>query len=185
MIKILAGAHPLPDRSSVTSGRRILNQVRSAESRTLILAVVTGGASATLEVPAEGISLADLRETTTALLESGAGIHEINAVRRYVSTVKGGDLATAAAPATTVGLLFSDVIGNDPSVIGRGPTVPDKSAYEDALTVVSRYAIDLPPSVRNHLEAGRVGHQAETPGREDDVFDCVSNVVLVRGLRRA
>ena len=87
-----------------------------------------------------------------------------------MSAVKGGGLATAAAPATTVGLLFSDVVGMDPSFIGSGPTVPDEPSYEDALAIIARYGIDLPPSVRDHLNAGRNGHQSETPKREADVF---------------
>ena len=178
---IVVGSHPVPDEAGVEGARRILDLLEDADERTLVLGVITGGASALLAAPVEGISLADLQATTTELLESGAEIDEINAVRKHLSAVKGGQLARAAAPATVAGLVLSDVVGNDLSVIASGPTAPDGSTFADALDVLDRYAIDAPASVRDRLEAGVAGDVAETPRADDPVFGRVRNHVLADG----
>lgn len=169
-IEVHEAAHPVPDDRGVAGANAVLDMVTEAGNRTLVIAVVTGGASALLPAPAEGISLADLRATTTALLESGASIGDVNVVRKHLSAIKGGWLAHAAAPATVVTLAFSDVVGDDPAVIGSGPTVPDPSTYDEALSVVERLEVDPPTAVSDRLERGAAGDIAETPGPGDPAF---------------
>ncbi|WP_276258300.1 glycerate kinase type-2 family protein [Haloglomus litoreum] len=179
----VTAGHPTPTEGSVTAGQRVLAAARDADARTLVLTVVTGGGSACLAAPAGDLALADLRDVTEALLAAGADIDETNAVRKHLSALKGGHLARVAAPATVVGLLVSDVVGDDPAVVGSGPTAPDRTTYGDALDVLYRYAID-PPAVRAHLEAGARGDHPETPDAEDGAFDRVTNHVLA-GARTA
>ncbi|MFW5939599.1 MAG: glycerate kinase type-2 family protein [Halolamina sp.] len=165
-VSILPGGHPVPTPAGVGATDRLLDLAESADERTLVLALVTGGASALLAAPAGHLAVADLRGVTRALLDAGADIEEINAVRKHVSRVKGGRLAATAAPATVVGIAVSDVVGDPPSVIGSGPTAPDSTTYDDALAVLSRYGIDA-PAVHSHLEAGAAGECPETPSPGD------------------
>jgi hydroxypyruvate reductase len=174
----LPGAHPVPSEGGVESASRIVELLAETDDRTLVLAVVTGGASAVIPTPADGISLSDLQATTDALLRSGAHIGELNAVRKHLSTLKGGGLARLAAPATVVGLVFSDVVGNDLGVVASGPTAPDDTTYDDALSVLARYDLDVPESVRDRLESGARGAVDETPKSDDPAFDRVTNHVL-------
>lgn len=180
-IERLRGHHPVPSQEGVEGTDRIRELVADADERTLVLAIVTGGGSALLPAPAEGVSLADLQTTTDALLDAGAEIGALNAVRKHLSTLKGGGLAELAAPATVVGLMFSDVVGNDLSVIASGPTAPDESTYGDALDALDRYGVDPPEAVRKRLEAGAAGDLPETPRADDPVFDRVTNHVLADG----
>ncbi|UIP01353.1 DUF4147 domain-containing protein (plasmid) [Halobaculum sp. CBA1158] len=177
----VAGGHPVPTPGSVAGGERVLELAEGADERTLVLTVVTGGASALLAAPAAGVDLPDLRETTDALLSAGVDIDGVNAVRKHLSRVKGGRLASAAAPATVVGLLFSDVVGDDPAVIGSGPVSPDPTEFADALAVLDRHGVDAPQSVRARLESGARGETPETPGAEDPAFARVSTHVLADG----
>ena len=128
-------------------------------------------------MPAGEITLLDLRKTTEELVESGASITEINAVRKHCSAIKGGGLAAAAAPATVVGLLFSDVVGDDLGVIASGPTAPDETTYEEALELLDRYDVAVPAVVREHLEGGAAGEREETPA-DPAVLGHVDNYVL-------
>ncbi|SFG77081.1 hydroxypyruvate reductase [Halopelagius inordinatus] len=180
-IERLPGDHPVPSERGVESARRLVELLDDADEDTLVLAVVTGGASAVIPTPAEGVSLSDLRATTDELLRSGADISELNAVRKHLSTLKGGGLARRAAPATVVGLVFSDVVGNDLGVIASGPTAPDETTYGDALSVLDRYDLSVPDSVRDRLERGAEGDLPETPTRGDPVFESVRNHVLADG----
>lgn len=180
-IERLRGDHPVPSERGVESANRLVELLDGADEETLVLAVVTGGASAVIPTPVEGVSLSDLRATTDELLRSGADISELNAVRKHLSTLKGGGLARRAAPATVVGLVFSDVVGNDLGVIASGPTASDETTYGDALSVVDRYDLSVPDSVRNRLERGAAGELPETPTRGDDAFDGVRNHVLADG----
>ncbi|KTG30882.1 glycerate kinase type-2 family protein [Haloferax profundi] len=174
----LPGDHPVPSERGVESTRRLVDLVSDLGERTLVLVAVTGGASAVLPAPANGISLSDLRETTDQLLASGAEIHDLNAVRKHLSTLKGGGLARLASPATVVGLVLSDVVGNDLGVIASGPTAPDETTYDDALDVLDRFDLDVPKSVRTRLARGSAGDVPETPTTGDSVFDRVENHVL-------
>jgi hydroxypyruvate reductase len=177
----LPGDHPVPSEQGVESTRRVVELLEGADEKTLVIGVVTGGASALLPAPAEGITLAALQETTHQLLESGADIGEMNAVRKHLSALKGGGMARIAAPATIVSLVFSDVVGNDLGVIASGPTVPDETTYEDAVDVLERYDLSVPDSVRSRLKQGAEGEIAETPKPGDPVFDRVDNHVLADG----
>jgi len=175
------GDHPVPSQDGVDGTDRIRDLVADADERTLVLAVITGGGSALLPAPAEGITLDDLQRTTDALLDAGAEIGDLNAVRKHLSTLKGGGLAELAAPATVVSLVFSDVVGNDLSVIASGPTAPDESTYCDALDALERYGVDPPAAVRERLAAGAAGDLPETPRPGDELFDRVTNHVLADG----
>ena len=177
-VAVVEASHPVPDAAGVDGAERVRETVADADAGTLVLAAITGGASALLPAPADGIELDDLRAVTDALLDSGATIDEINAVRKHCSALKGGLLARAAAPATVVGLLFSDVVGDDLAVIGSGPTAPDPSTFADALAVLDDYGIDAPEAVRGRLERGASGELAETPTADDSCFDRVTNHVL-------
>ncbi|MDR9429467.1 MAG: DUF4147 domain-containing protein [Natronomonas sp.] len=149
-VDVLEGEHPSPGEGSVSGARTVLDRACAADDRTLVIAAITGGGSALLCAPASGLSVGDLRAVTDALLDAGASIDEINAVRRACSSIKGGGLAAAAAPATVVGVLVSDVVGDDPSVIASGPTVPTGVDLEAATAVLDRYDLDV-PAVRARL----------------------------------
>ncbi|MEF8841514.1 MAG: DUF4147 domain-containing protein [Haloarculaceae archaeon] len=180
-VEVHVGGHPVPDEGSVAGARRLLELARTADERTLVLAPITGGGSALLAAPAEGISLADLRAVTESLLASGASIDELNAVRKHCSAIKGGGLARAAGDATVVGLLVSDVVGDDPAVVASGPTAPDPSTFADARAVLDRYGIDPPDAIRERIDRGVAGEFEETADPDDPVFGRVSNQVLVGG----
>lgn len=176
-ITVRVGDHPVPSERGVTATAELLSLLEGANEETLVLALITGGGSALLPAPADGITLSDVQTVTEALLSSGATIHEINAVRKHLSAIKGGGLARAAAPATVVGLLMSDVVGDDLSVIASGPTVPDPTTFQDARDVLDRYAIDVSASIDQRLQDGIDGILPETPGPHDPVFDQVTNVL--------
>ena len=177
-IEQLPGDHPVPGASSLQSSRRLLAAARAAGEGTLVVAAITGGGSALMTAPAEGLSLGALQETTQSLLDSGATIAEINAVRKHCSAIKGGRMAAAAAPARVECLLISDVVGNDRSTIASGPFVADDSTYDEALAALDRYDCELPAAVRRRLAAGAAGDLAETPAPDDPVFDRVSTTML-------
>lgn len=172
-VRYVVGDHPLPSARNVKVTAELLDLVRSADAETLVLFVVTGGTSALLTAPVDDISLGDLRETTDLLLASGAPIDEVNAVRKHLSDVKGGQIARTAAPATVVTLVLSDVVSNNLSAIGSGPTVPDETTIVDARAVFDRYDLDT-----EHLSQGVVSEVSETPFADDPVFDDVSTHLI-------
>jgi len=177
-VRTTVGDHPLPSARNVEATADILGTVDEADEDTLVLFVLTGGASALLSAPAGDLTLDDLQTTTDRLLSGGVQIAEINAVRKHLSDLKGGQIARRGAPATVAGLLISDVVGNDLSTIGSGPSVPDDTTYEDALGVFERHDLTPPTAVRDHLEAGRDGRLSETPFPDDSVFDRVTNHLI-------
>ena len=170
-VEVVEGSHPVPDEEAQAGAREILDRAREQDERVLMLVPITGGGSALLPLPAGDLRLSDLQSITESLIESGAAIEEINAVRTHLSAIKGGGLARAAAPATVVGLVFSDVVGDDPAVVASGPTAPDETTYEDALAVLEHYDVDAPGPVIGHLEAGAAGEHEETPEEEPDHVD--------------
>jgi hydroxypyruvate reductase len=180
-VMVHIGDHPVPSSRSVSGTRSLLELAATADAATMVLGVITGGGSALMAAPADGITLEDLQEVTDALLASGAGIHDINAVRKHLSAIKGGGLARAAGPAQIVSLLFSDVVGDDLDVIASGPTAPDASTYADALAVLDRCDIAAPPAVGERLERGSKGDLPETADPDDPVFDRVSHHVIANG----
>ena len=180
-IAVVEGSHPTPNEAGMEGARRVLSLAERASEGTLVLCLLSGGGSALLPAPVDGVAIDELRSLTDDLLSSGATIGEINAVRKHLSALKGGRLAGAAAPATMVTLLVSDVVGNDLSVIASGPTVPDESTYDDALVVLERYALTPPATIRAHLERGAAGEEAETPGADDPAFERTQAHILADG----
>ncbi|MQB39640.1 glycerate kinase [Agrobacterium tumefaciens] len=161
-IEIIEASHPVPDDKSAEAAKRILAAVEGLTADDMVIALISGGGSALMVAPAEGMTLADKMAVNRALLASGATISEMNAVRKHLSRIKGGRLALAARPAKVVSLLISDVPGDDPSEIASGPTVADPSDIETVREIISRYALDLPENVRKVLEKGE-----ETPKAGD------------------
>ncbi|MDE2229530.1 MAG: glycerate kinase [Alphaproteobacteria bacterium] len=152
-IEVVEASHPVPDAAGRAAAERILKNVQGLTRDDLVLCLISGGASALLALPAPGITLDDKRALTHQLLRCGASIFELNAVRKHLSAIKGGRLAAAVAPARIVTLAISDVPGDDPAVIGSGPTVPDPSTFGEARAILAKYAITPPPSIARHLEA--------------------------------
>lgn len=166
-IEVVEAAHPVPDAAGQQAATRMLGLVQGLTPDDLVICLISGGGSALLTLPAEGLSLADKQDINRSLLLSGASISEMNMVRKHLSRIKGGRLAQACHPARVVTLLISDVPGDDPSVIASGPTVPDPSTCHEALDILRRYRIALPDGVRQALADGRL----ETPKPGDPVFD--------------
>ncbi|MBV8667110.1 MAG: glycerate kinase [Burkholderiaceae bacterium] len=154
-ISIVEAAHPVPDAAGLAAAHRIRDMVGKLSADDTVLCLISGGGSALLALPLDGVTLEDKQAVNRALLKSGATISEMNCVRRHLSAIKGGRLAAACHPATVVTLLISDVPGDDPRDIASGPTVGDASTCADALDIVRRYGIDLPANVREVLESGR------------------------------
>jgi hydroxypyruvate reductase len=179
-LETLFAAHPEPDEKGVEAARRAEELARSLGEGDLLLALISGGASALLADPAPPTELADLKDLTGALLRSGANISEINTVRKHVSVLKGGGLASLAAPAPTLALLLSDVVGDDPSAIASGLTAPDPTTLEETRRVLERYGIEPPESIAQHLRDA-----AETPKPGDALFERVANVLCGSGRHAA
>ena len=178
---MLPGDHPRPTARGAESATRVREIAGAAGERDLVLVALTGGGSAILAAPPDGIPVAALRELTDELLASGAAIEEVNAVRKHCSAVKGGRLTALAAPARVVTVAVSDVVGDDPAVIASGPTTPDPTTFADAIDVTERYDLDLPSTVDAHLRAGVAGERPETPTASHPAFARASGVVLANG----
>jgi glycerate 2-kinase len=171
-ISIFEGGHPVPDEKGVRGTEAVLSLTAEAGKGDLVICLISGGASALLIAPAGGISLADKQEATRLLLACGATIRELNTVRKHLSRSKGGNLARSAYPATLVSLILSDVVGDDPDVIGSGPTIPDASTFQQSEQILRGYSIwnRLPASIRDHLQKGIRGEIEETPKAENVAF---------------
>jgi glycerate 2-kinase len=172
--------HPVPDERGVSGSERIARIAAAASRDDLVICLVSGGASALMPLPVEGLTLEEKQATTRLLLACGATIHQINAVRKHISRIKGGQLARLAAPARVESLLLSDVIGDDLDVIGSGPTAPDASTFAIAGAILDRYQIRhrVPAAVRNRIERGERGEIPETPKPADPLFSRVRNTVV-------
>jgi len=179
-IQVVEAGHPIPDEAGSRGTREMMSLLESTGPGDLVFCLISGGGSALAPAPAEGLTLANKREVTRRLLECGATIHEINAVRKHLSRIKGGRLARLAQPSTVVSLVLSDVIGDDLDTIASGPTVPDRSTYYDCVRILARYNLSevVPPPVLRHLEAGARGEIPETPKEWDSVFEKTLNVVV-------
>src|SRR5688500_1925879 len=173
-------SNPETDERSVEAARRVQELAESLGEEDLLLALISGGASALLAYPAPPIELADLKKLTSDLLKSGADIGEINTVRKHVSVLKGGGLVRLAHPAPTIALLLSDVVGDDPSSIASGLTTPDPTTLEDTRRVLERYGIHPPESIAAHLRDAE-----ETPASDDHVFEGVVNAICGGGRHAA
>ena len=179
-VRIHEAGHPVPDDRGIRGAEDVLSLVNAAGERDLVICVISGGGSALLVAPAEGITLEDKQEVTRLLLACGADIHEINTVRKHLSRAKGGGLARLAYPATVVSLILSDVIGDDLNVIASGPAVPDTSTFADARGVFQKYGIwdQVPGSVQQRIWQGLAGDIEDTPKAGDAVFRrCYSELV--------
>ena len=165
-VEIVEAAHPVPDAAGLQAAERILALTKGLSADDLVLCLISGGGSSLLTLPAQGLTLADKQRINKDLLHSGANITEVNCVRKHLSRIKGGRLAAACAPAQVITLTISDVPGDDPSVIASGPTVPDATSCADALAILRRYGIAVPPAIEKALQAGAL----ETPKPDDAVF---------------
>ena len=161
-IEIVEAAHPVPDASGEAAARRILEMVQGLGPDDLVLALISGGGSALLSLPAPGLTLADKQAVNAALLRSGAPIGEMNCVRKHLSAIKGGRLAAAACPARVLTLVISDVPSDDPSAIASGPTVPDPTTFAEARAILAKYGITSPAAAIEHLE--RAEDETPKPG---------------------
>jgi len=179
-IKIFEASHPIPDNNSVRGAKKILSLIKKANENDLVICLFSGGGSSLLALPRNSISLKDKKKVTDMLLRCGATINEINAVRKHISSFKGGQLAKAAYPATVVGLLLSDVLGDPLDVIASGPTVPDSTTFRDAISILKKYEIweKAPTTVKKILMSGEIGLIEENPKKDSYVFQRVSNIVL-------
>lgn len=176
-VTVRRGDHPIPSKRATDATRELLEYADAADENTLVLTIITGGGSALLPAPASGLTLDDIQNTTNELLRSGASINELNAVRKHLSDIKGGQLAQRLLPARVVTLILSDVVGNDLSVIASGPTVPDQTTCEDAREVIDRYELNVPSSVNERLKATNI-EAVETPAPGDPAFNDVSTHIL-------
>jgi glycerate 2-kinase len=165
-IEIVEAAHPVPDAAGLEASRRLLAMVQGLTADDLIVAFISGGGSALLPSPAEGLTLADEIAVNEALLASGAPIAAMNTIRKHVSTIKGGRLAAAAHPAKVVSLVVSDIPGDNPALVASGPTVPDSGSREEALASIAAYGMKLPASVMAHINSP----QADAPRVDDPRF---------------
>ncbi|MFQ6053215.1 MAG: glycerate kinase [Candidatus Bathyarchaeia archaeon] len=186
-IELNGASHPIPDERGVQGTGRMLSLAEEAGEGDLVVVLISGGGSALMTYPAEGVSLGEVQGLTDMLLRSGATINELNAVRKHLSRVKGGQLAKRASPATVVSLILSDVVGDPLDVIASGPTAPDRSRFGDAMEVLRRYGLweEAAPSIRRRLEAGVEGAVEETPKPGDEAFGKVFNVVVASNLTAA
>jgi glycerate 2-kinase len=164
-IRLNECGHPVPDEAGVQGAQEIGNIAAKAGEDDLLICLISGGGSALLPFPAQPVTLAEKQDTTQLLLRSGANIHEINTVRKHISSIKGGQLAALAWPAQVLSLILSDVIGDDLDVIGSGPTAPDSSTFLDALAVLEKFGLTnlVPPPVSERIRAGVAGEIPETP----------------------
>jgi len=171
-IALREAGHPIPDAAGEAAAREIVRAVGGLRARDLVICLFSGGGSALLPLPQRGVSLDDIVRTTDLLLRSGATIEEVNAVRKHLSQIAGGQLARAAAPARVVTLVVSDIVGSPLDAIASGPTVPDPTTYADALGVLDRYGLTdrVPAAVRETLRRGAAGDLPETPKLRDPAF---------------
>lgn len=179
-LKVFEAGHPLPDENSLAAARAVVELAEKQGRDSLIVCLVSGGGSSLLALPVEGITLEEKQRLVSLLLKAGAGIDELNCVRKHLSRVKGGRLAEMAHPAALVSLIISDVIGDKLEVIASGPTAPDAGTYRDAYDVLEKYALTdlVPKSVLQVLRGGIQGMLRETPKEADPIFDNVENRII-------
>ena len=179
-IKVVEAGHPIPDEAGVDGAHQIIELVRTAGENDLVLFLISGGGSALFPAPADGLTLAEKQRTTQMLLQSGATIQEVNAVRKHISKLKGGRFAKLVAPANLVSLILSDVIGDSLEAIASGPTVADSTTYGECLEIMRRYDLTdkMPHAVVDLLRRGAEGAVDETPKTSDAIFHKVQNVII-------
>ncbi len=176
-ISVIEAGHPVPDAAGEQAAAEILKKVKTLTAQDLLLVLVSGGGSSLLSLPAEGVTMADLKQVTKQLLLSGAPIQAMNTVRKHLSLIQGGRLA-AASRAPVLALVVSDVTGDDPTHIASGPCAPDPTTYQDAIDVLEQHAVQAPAAIADHLARGARGEIAETPKPGDRVFAKTENRVI-------
>ena len=181
-INVIEAAHPVPDENGELAAQEILKRVKTLTPNDLLLVLLSGGGSALLSLPVEGIGMDELKATTRELLKSGAPIQDMNTVRKHLSAIQGGQLA-AAARAPVLALIISDVTGDDPTHIASGPCAPDPTTYQDALDILRRYDINAPRGVLDHLEQGAKKEIPETPKPGSRIFRRAENRVIATAQR--
>jgi glycerate 2-kinase len=179
-VEVVEAGHPIPDQAGINATAAIIELLRRTRKTDLIIGLVSGGASALLSCPVAGLTLQDKQKTTQALLNCGARIQEVNAIRKHISRVKGGRLAELAYPATVLSLILSDVIDDSMDNIGSGPTVPDSSTFADCLSIMERYSVGeiIPVAVRSYLKKGAAGEIVDTPKAGEPIFQKVQNLLI-------
>ena len=183
-IKVMGSTHPRPSDKSVAAGREIVSIARRASEGDVVLALFSGGGSALMEFPVEGVSINDIMVVSDSLMKAGADIFELNTVRKHLSKIKGGWLAKHAYPATVVCLMISDVVGDRMDTIASGPTVPDPTTFEQAAEVLKRRGLwdKMPSAARSYIEKGLRSEVPETPKPGDPIFNRVHNVVVASNI---
>lgn len=179
-IEIRSGSHPHPDQNGMGATKDIIELARKVGKNDLVIVLLSGGGSALLSAPAEGISIGDIRILTDLFLKKGIPIEEINTIRKHVSRIKGGGLARLLYPAKVISLIISDVVGDDPAVVASGPTAPDPTTFQACLKLLDKYGIknSVPFSIIRRLELGENGKIQETPKTEDPIFKKISNFII-------
>jgi glycerate 2-kinase len=180
VIRVNEAGHPVPDKAGLLGTKKIIELMSQTGEKDLVLFLISGGGSALLPCPVQGLTLEDKQQMTKLLLEVGATIHEINALRKHVSRVKGGRLAKLAYPSTLISLILSDVVGDNLDSIASGPTVPDESTFGDCLNILQKYELQdkVTPSVLEFLKEGAQGKHEETPKADDPAFERTQNVII-------
>ena len=177
-MKLVEAGHPIPDTAGIRAVHDIRELLRGLTKEDIVLVLISGGGSALWPAPAEGITLEEKQEVTQLLLRAGATIRELNAVRKHLSDIKGGQLAKWAAPAGVISLIMSDVIGDPLDFIGSGPTAPDTTSFSDAFAIIQKYGLDVPEAVQERFQEGARGNIPDTPKPGDPVFKNVDNYVI-------
>jgi glycerate-2-kinase len=180
IIKVNEAGHPVPDDAGLRGTKQIIDLLQQTGEKDLVFCLISGGGSALMPSPLEGLTLEDKQQVTKVLLESGANIHEINALRKHISQVKGGRLAKLVSPSTLISLILSDVIDDNLDSIASGPTVPDSSTFMDCLHIIDKYNIKhkIPPPIVGFLVKGALGEIEETPKGDDPVFVRTRNIII-------
>ena len=179
-VRIIEAGHPVPDENGCRGAREILSLARAAGRHDLVFCLISGGGSALMPLPGEGLTLTDKQTTSRVLLSCGASIHEMNAIRKHLSAIKGGHLAAAVYPAELCTLILSDVVGDDLDIIASGPTVPDPDTFQNAVATIERYGIAkrLPDAVMKYLARGAAGEIPETPKPDAICFDRAYHLIV-------
>jgi hydroxypyruvate reductase len=178
--EVIECGHPIPDENGIKGAKKILSVLKKSGPEDLVIFVLSGGGSALLPLPTDGITLEEKQEVTQLLLDCGADIKEINTIRKHISQIKGGWLAKWAYPSTVIGFILSDVVGDQLDVIGSGPTVPDRSTFEGAWEILRKYDLlkEISPTVEKYLLLGKEGNVEETPKPGDVAFKKVYNHLI-------
>jgi hydroxypyruvate reductase len=177
-MRLVEAAHPIPDSVGIRAVQDTRELLRGLNKDDIVLVLISGGGSALWPASAPGITLEEKQEVTSLLLRAGATIQELNAVRKHLSDIKGGQLARWASPARVISLIMSDVIGDPVEFIASGPTAPDTTSFSDALAIIQKYGVQIPAAVRERFQQGALGGIPETPKPGDPVFDNVANYVI-------